>query len=350
MRRTSSKAPARRDVAVNEIVRRGLIGDHIRDNAACEQRLIHVGRVAKNADRRSPALTLRRFDHRQSVVEIAGAVIEVTVRQALGDALVVDLHAENDRAGHAARERLRTAHAAKPRRQDEAAGEAVIEVALGDADENFVGALNHALRADVLPIAGREPAPADQVPLLQLVKVLRLGPLPDHVAIGHDHDRRLVVSFQETDRLAGLHDQRLILRHRHQRFDDLVVGRPVARGFAQRRIDDEIGWILANREHVFQEPQQAFLPPAATAQVRSRCDGKAFAHRGSSQSITRNRNAESRFAHRIDGGVFHRRTQRQVRLLDMEHRKLNAFLDMPDADRPSVGTQRRDHIRKCRQT
>ena len=87
---------------------------------------------------RRGASRLRRFDHRQRVVEIAGAVIEVTVRQALGDALFVDLHAEDDGAGHASGERLRTAHSAEPRGQDEAARETVVEMPLGDTDKNFI--------------------------------------------------------------------------------------------------------------------------------------------------------------------------------------------------------------------
>ena len=73
------EASARRNIAVNEIVRRSLIGDYVWDDAACEQRLVNVSRVAENADRRGAALALRRCDQRQSVVEIAGAVIEVAV-------------------------------------------------------------------------------------------------------------------------------------------------------------------------------------------------------------------------------------------------------------------------------
>ena len=140
--------------------------------------------------------------------------------------------------------------------------QAVVEMPLGDPHEDFIGALNHALRADILPIAGGQAAPADQVLLLQFVEVLGLRPLADHVAIGHDDDRRLVVGLDQADRLARLHDQRLVVRHGAQRLDDLVVRRPVARGLAERGIDDEIGRVLADRQHVFQQAA-ASLPGAS---------------------------------------------------------------------------------------
>ena len=159
-------------------------------------------------------------------------------------------------------ERLRAAHAAEARGENEAPGEVAAEVALGDAHEDLVGALDDALRADVLPVAGGEPAPADQVLLLPLVEVFRLRPLADHVAVGQDDDRRLLVRLNQADRLARLHDQGLVLVHGAQRLDDLVVRGPVARRLAERRIDDEVGRILADREHVLQQPQRC-LPGAS---------------------------------------------------------------------------------------
>ena len=56
---------------------------------------------------------------------------------------------------------------------------------------------------------------------------------------------------------------------RLQGLDDPVVRGPVAGGPAERRIDDEVVRVLADREHVLQKPQQAFLAPAAAAQLAS---------------------------------------------------------------------------------
>ena len=241
----------------------GLIGDDVGNDAARKQRLVDVGGIAVNCRSRRRGLSLSRgIDHGHRLIEIVGARVEETIGHALGDALLIDLDAEDDGTGHAPRQRLRTAHAAKPGRQDEPAFEAVAEMTLGDAHEDFIGALDHALRADVLPVAGRQAAPADQVLLLPFIKVLGFRPLADHVAVGHDDDRRLFVRLDQADRLAGLHDQGFAVDHGPQRLDDLVVRRPIARSLAERRIDHEIGRVLADRQHVFEQAQAA-LPGAS---------------------------------------------------------------------------------------
>src|SRR5438552_5158290 len=106
------------------------------------------------------------------MVQVARACLQVTVLQSPLDALLVDLDAEDRRLGHAPGERLRAAHAAQARGENEASREIAAEMALGDAREDLVGALDHALRADVLPVAGGEPAPADQVLRRELVEHL----------------------------------------------------------------------------------------------------------------------------------------------------------------------------------
>ena len=72
-RRTSASAAAGRHIAVDEIVRRGLVGDDVGNDAARQQRLVDVGGVAQHGDRRCAAFAPRRLDHRQRVVEIGGA-------------------------------------------------------------------------------------------------------------------------------------------------------------------------------------------------------------------------------------------------------------------------------------
>ena len=113
--------------------------------------------------------------------------------------------------------------------------------------------------------------------LLQLVEHLGLGPLPDDVAVGHDHQRRLGVGFEQPDRLAGLDDEGLVLVHGLQRLDDRVVGRPVARGLAEGGVDDEIVGVLADREDVLEQPQQpSCRQPLAAAGVRAaRCSRRS---------------------------------------------------------------------------
>ena len=214
-------------------------------------------------------------DALQRRVEVGSDLVDIADRLALLRPLGIDVDGEDGGIGHAAGERLRAPHAAEPGGQDEASREIAAEVLLGDAHEDLVGALDDALAADILPGAGGEPAPADQALLLQLVEIFGLRPLADDVAVRHDDDRRLHLGAEEADRLARLHHQRLVFLHRRQRLDDGVMRGPVARRLAERRIDDEAVGILADREYVFQEPQQALLPPALAAERRSRGDGIA---------------------------------------------------------------------------
>ena len=116
-----------------------------------------------------------------------------------------------------------------------------------------------------MPVTGGEPAPADEILLLQLVENLRLCPLADQIAIGHQHDRCLGVRLHDADRLAGLHQQGLALVHGFERRHDPVVRGPIARGTAERGIDDKVVRILAYREHILEQAKKTFLAPALAA-------------------------------------------------------------------------------------
>ncbi|ABA50058.1 hypothetical protein BURPS1710b_2184 [Burkholderia pseudomallei 1710b] len=322
---------ARRHVAVDKIVRGGLVGDDIGHDAAREDRREHVGRVAEQADRDRLAARLRVADQRERLVEIARLPLEEAHLQPLVDARLIDLDDERRRIGHAPRERLRAAHSAEAGRQDEAPAQIVAEVALGDAREDFIGALDHALRADVLPVARREAAPADQVAAFQFVEMLCLRPLADQVAVRHHDERCARMRAQQRDRLAGLDDERLVLVHCAQRAHDRVVRRPVARGAAERRVDDQLIGILADREDVFQKTQQRLLAPAFAAQRIAGRDFEGAVHRAvplrsAGERIVGDRDAERGFDRRVDRGIEHRRRQRNVCLRHPQHVNLHPFL------------------------
>jgi hypothetical protein len=263
-----------RHVAVDEVVRGGLVGDDVRRDAAPGDLGIDVGGVADEAHRERALLGDGALDHGERRVEIGGDLLEIADRLAGAGALRIDVDAQDRGLRHAPGEGLRAAHAAEARGEHEAPGEIAAESLLRDAHEDLVGPLDDALRADVLPRPRGEPAPADQALALQLVEDLRLGPLADDVAVRHDHERGVGMRPQERHRLAGLDDQRLVLLHRAQRLDDGAVRRPGTRGLAERGVDDELVRVLAHREHVLQEPQQRLLPPALGAQLGAAGNGE----------------------------------------------------------------------------
>jgi hypothetical protein len=78
-------------------------------------------------------------------------------------------------------------------------------------DEGFVGALDDALRADVDPRAGGHLAVHHQAFLIELVEVLPGGPVRHQVGVGDQHARRIGMRAEHADRLAGLHQQGLVV-------------------------------------------------------------------------------------------------------------------------------------------
>src|SRR5690606_28605466 len=123
---------------------------------------VNVGGVGNQPHGGGPMRLDRIADHGERRIEIGGDVLEVADLPAPRGARRIDLDAKDRGARHAAGERLAAAHAAEAGRQDEAAGKTAAEALLGNAHEDFVGALDDALAADILPGARREPAPGDE--------------------------------------------------------------------------------------------------------------------------------------------------------------------------------------------
>ena len=88
---------------------------------------------------------------------------------------------------------------------------------LASRRERLVGALQDALRADVDPAAGRHLAVHRQALVLEIAEVLPRGPRGHEQGVGDEHARRARVRAEDADRLARLHEQRLVVLERAQR-------------------------------------------------------------------------------------------------------------------------------------
>jgi hypothetical protein len=193
-------------------------------------------------------------------------------------ALRIDLDAEEGRARHRRRERLRAAHAAEPRREDPAPRPVLRprdavrrEVLPPRLDERLVGALQDPLRADVDPRAGRHLPVHRQSRGLEAAELVPRRPVRHDERVREQHARRVRVRAEAPDGLARLHEQRLVVPELLELADDHVEGRPRARRFAGAAVDDEVVRPLGHLgvEVVHQHPQRGFLLPAAAAQGRS---------------------------------------------------------------------------------
>ncbi len=89
-----------------------------------------------------------------------------------------------------------------------------------DLHEGLVGALHDALAADVDPGAGGHLAVHHQALAIELVEVLPGRPVRHQVRVGDQHARRVGVGAEDADRLARLHQQRLVVLKLAQALED----------------------------------------------------------------------------------------------------------------------------------
>ena len=210
-----------RQIAVDRIVRRGLVGDDVGPHAAAHQFGKDIGGVAEQADRDRLPVAAGFFDDRQRLVEIVRLHVEIAGAQAHLDAARLAFDREARSAGHRGGERLRAAHAAKTGGQDPAAGEIAAIMLAADFDEGLVGALNDALGADIDPRAGGHLAVHHQALAIELVEMIPGRPVRHEVGIGDQHARRVGMGAEHADRLARLDEQGLVGLQPLQRGDDL---------------------------------------------------------------------------------------------------------------------------------
>ena len=149
------RGPALRQVAVDGVVRGGLVGDHVRPHAAPDELRKHIGGIAEQADRDRLAIAAGRLDDGERLVERIGAPVEIAGLQAHLDAARLTFHREHRGAREGRGKRLGAAHAAEAAGEDPAPCEIAAIMAAPDLDEGLVGALHDALAADVDPGAGR---------------------------------------------------------------------------------------------------------------------------------------------------------------------------------------------------
>ena len=135
-------------------------------------------------------------------------------------------------------------------------------------DERLVRALHDALRADVDPAARGHLAVHHQALAIELVEVLPRRPVRHQVGVREQHARRVGVRAEDADRLAGLHQQRLVVVEVAQRLEDGVVAFPVARGAADAAVHDQLGRVLGDFgiEVVLDHPVGGFGQPRLAAE------------------------------------------------------------------------------------
>ena len=141
----------------------------------------------------------------------------------------------------------------------------------GRTGKRLVGALQDALGADVDPASGGHLAVHHQPGLIELVEGLPVGPVRHQVGVGDQHARRERVGLQHRHRLAGLHQQGLVVFQAVEDLHDLVKALPIAGRLAAPAVDDQVFGVLGHLgvEVVHQHAFGGFLNPAFGGALRS---------------------------------------------------------------------------------
>ena len=247
-------------------MRARLVGEHVRRDAAPHELGQHVGGVADEADRqRAARARCASAIQRERLVEArasCGRSSRVARRLSMRDS-------STSTPRNAAPCIVAASGCAPPMPPSPAVstkrpGERAAEVLARDRAEGLVRALQNALRADVDPRAGGH-LPVHHEPFaLELAEVLPRRPAADEVAVRDQHARRARVRAEHGDRLAALHEQRLVVLERAQRAHDRVERLPVARRLPRAAVHHEIIRALGHLgiEVVHQHAQRGFLLPS----------------------------------------------------------------------------------------
>ncbi len=261
---------APRNVAVELVVGRGLIGDEIGQDVAGEQPLEQIHGIRLDADRDSLSRVLRREGAIDGAIDVGLLLVQIAGLQPLLDALRIHLGHQRDRSVHRRGERLRAAHPAETGGHDQPAREIASEVP-GRGRERLERPLDDALAADVDPRARRHLAVHGQAEAFQAAELVARRPGGNEHGVRDEDPRGVFVGFEHADGLPRLDEHRLVGSKALQRRDDGVERFPVARGPAGAAVDDQFFGLFRHVriEVVLEHPEGGFLRPAEAAELRS---------------------------------------------------------------------------------
>ena len=146
--------PADRQIAIDGIMRAGLVGHGVRLDPAPD----HLGQnfrcIAQQRDRDRRALLRILFYPGERVIQITGLLVHVAGAQAHVDPALLALDVQRARASQACCERLRATHTTEPRGQYPFTLQAAAVMLAAHFHECFVRPLHDPLASDVDPRAG----------------------------------------------------------------------------------------------------------------------------------------------------------------------------------------------------
>jgi hypothetical protein len=262
---------------------RGLVGHQVERLAGGRPGGLDLGSVADERDAQCLAAGGGGAGPAERLARVIGEPVDVADVEATARPRLVDLDGDADAFVHRHRQRLGATHPAKAGRQRHGPAEGPAEVLPGDLGKGLVRTLEDALRPDVDPRPRGHLAVHHQAALLEVAEDLPGRPAADEVRIGDEDPRRPRMGAHDPDRLARLHQQRLVVGEGAQFADDRVERLPRTRGAAGPTVDDEVVRVLGHLgiEVVHEHPERGFLLPATACQLAAarRADGAGAGRR-----------------------------------------------------------------------
>ncbi|OPZ61604.1 MAG: hypothetical protein BWY86_00719 [Candidatus Aminicenantes bacterium ADurb.Bin508] len=269
-----------RDIAVELIMGRGLIGNDFGDDPSAQKLGKDLRSVPQQTDGESPSLPLGLFGHAEGLVQTLRGGVQVGGVKTFLDPFRIDFHNDGDPFVHGNRQGLGPSHSPEPRRQRESSLEGPPVVLLTHGGEGFVGPLKNPLRTDVDPGTGGHLTVHGQAEGFQTTELIPLGPLGNEEGVGDQDPRGVGMGLKDSHRFAGLDKEGFIVLQLPQRFDDLMVRLPVSGGLSCSSVDNQLLRLFRDLgiKVVHEHPQGRLGEPAtATEFLPSRgFDGDGF--------------------------------------------------------------------------
>ncbi len=229
-----------------------------------------VGRVSQEPDGERPARRPGRVRLLEGLFQAPGHHVEVAGLQPALDPVAVHLDRDQDALVHGRGQGLGPAHAAQAGGEDEPAPQRASEVLARGLREGLVGPLEYPLAPDIDPGPGGHLPVHHQALAVELVEMFPGGPGRDQHRVRDEDARSFEPRAEDPHRLAGLHEQGLVVPQLLQAADDGVEALPVARGLADPAVDDQVSRPLRHLgvEGVHEHAQGGFLLPGAAGEGR----------------------------------------------------------------------------------
>ena len=213
------------------VVERGLVGAQVHVDALRGEAFPQVDDVALVGERYGLLLFACPADAGDELVQRSVHLVYPALRMARVHGLRIDFGDDAHHAGDDARFGLGARHAAQARRYEEHPGNlpaaALLELLACGVEHGNGRTVHDALRADVHVRTGRHLAVLRDAHRVIAFPVVLLGVVGNHHAVGDDDPRRILVRGEQSLRVAGVHDERLLVGHFRKVFHGEAVLRPV---------------------------------------------------------------------------------------------------------------------------